>query len=132
MSIETVRLSQRGKEQLMRLKRTTGIKNWNVLCRWALALSLADSTVPLVKEIVTDSNVEMTWKTFGGSASDLYYAHVVHRAYVEANATDDDAVERVFLAHLHRGIGYLAGSQELRNVSDLIGLPQPEDSAQVV
>ena len=44
MSLETVRLSQRGKEQLIKLKRVTGIKQWNVLCRWALCVSLADPT----------------------------------------------------------------------------------------
>ena len=64
MSIETVRISQRGKDQLVKLKRITGIRNWNVLCRWALATSLADPTVPLVRDVKTDSNIEMTWRTF--------------------------------------------------------------------
>jgi len=36
MIMKTVRLSQSSKDQLSRLKGKTGIKNWNILCRWAL------------------------------------------------------------------------------------------------
>jgi DNA sulfur modification protein DndE len=35
MIIKQVRLSQQAKDQLARLKGKTGIKNWNILCRWA-------------------------------------------------------------------------------------------------
>lgn len=35
MPIEHIRLSQQAKEQLTRLKRWTGLKHWNELCRWA-------------------------------------------------------------------------------------------------
>ncbi|WP_435947067.1 DndE family protein [Dryocola sp. BD586] len=34
MSIDNVRLSEKAKQQLITLKRRTGIENWNVLCRW--------------------------------------------------------------------------------------------------
>ena len=34
-----VRVDERAKNQLTTLKRRTGIKNWNVLCRWALCVS---------------------------------------------------------------------------------------------
>ena len=40
--IETVRTSEKGKTQLITLKRRTGIQNWNVLCRWAFCISLKD------------------------------------------------------------------------------------------
>ena len=60
MSLETIRLSEPAKDQLSRVKRTTPIKNWNILCRWALCLSLAEKTVPGPSKIATDSSVEMT------------------------------------------------------------------------
>jgi DNA sulfur modification protein DndE len=120
MTLDTVRISQRGKDQLIRLKRITGIGNWNILCRWALATSLADPTVPLVRDIRTDSNIEMTWRTFGGPWADVYYAHVVLRAHEEAGSVSIDDIEQTFLAHLHRGIGYLAGSPDLRGIADLV------------
>ena len=40
--IETVRISEKGKTQLITLKRRTGIQNWNVLCRWAFCISLKE------------------------------------------------------------------------------------------
>ena len=35
MAIEHIRLSQHAKDQLIKLKRVTGIDHWNELCRWA-------------------------------------------------------------------------------------------------
>ena len=46
MVIETVRIDEQGREQLIRLKRYTGVEFWNVLCRWALCVSLAEPTKP--------------------------------------------------------------------------------------
>jgi DNA sulfur modification protein DndE len=34
--IENVRISEKAKNQLITLKRRTGIQNWNTLCRWGL------------------------------------------------------------------------------------------------
>ena len=36
MAVEHIRLSKQAKNQLIKLKRVTGIEHWNVLCRWAL------------------------------------------------------------------------------------------------
>ncbi|EAX0453961.1 DUF1832 domain-containing protein, partial [Salmonella enterica] len=57
MSIEHVRLSEKAKQQLITLKRRTGIDNWNVLCRWAFCLSLAEKAVPPHEDIITDSSI---------------------------------------------------------------------------
>lgn len=104
MSIETVRLSQQGKDHLVKLKRLTGVKQWNILCRWALATSLSDASLPLVRDVVTDSNVEMSWKTFAGENGDVFAGLIAQRAQLEGR--DEHAV---FTSHLHRGIGELAG-----------------------
>ena len=66
MVIKQVRLSQQAKDQLSRLKAKTGIKNWNILCRWALVYSLSEKTIPTDIPINSDSNLEMSWYTFGG------------------------------------------------------------------
>ena len=66
MIIKQIRISQTAKEQLSRLKGKTGIKNWNILCRWALCYSLSEGTIPTDLNIIADSNVEMSWYTFGG------------------------------------------------------------------
>ena len=38
-AIENIKVSQQAKDRLTKLKRVTGIKNWNVLCRWASAIA---------------------------------------------------------------------------------------------
>lgn len=116
MAIETVRLSQQGKDQLVKLKRLTGVKQWNYLCRWALTASLSDPSLPLVRDVVTDSNVEMTWKTFAGDNGDVYAALVAQRAALEGR--DEYAV---FTSHLHRGIGELAG-QAPKGIEELVAI----------
>jgi DNA sulfur modification protein DndE len=121
MSLETIRLSQPARDQLVWLKRTTGIKNWNVLCRWALAMSLREPSAPLVKEIITDSNVEMSWKTFAGTHGDIYLALLRQRCAVDGEPLTDESLSRTLTIHLHRGIGYLAGNQEIRTIRELVG-----------
>ena len=74
MKVETIRLSQQAKDQLIKMKRWTGLKNWNVLCRWAFCLSIAEESVPPATQIPTDSSVEMSWKVFGGPQQELYWA----------------------------------------------------------
>ncbi|MBC9717836.1 DNA sulfur modification protein DndE [Streptomyces sp. TRM66268-LWL] len=120
MSLDNVRLSQPAKDRLVRLKRTTGITQWNVLCRWALALSLKDPSTPLVKDIVTDSNVEMTWKTFAGQHRDLYLALLKQRCVVDGDEPTDENVAKALTVHLHRGIGYLGGHKEMTRIEGLI------------
>lgn len=122
MSLDNVRLSQSAKDQLVKLKRITGIKNWNTLCRWALTLSLQDPTPPLVREINADSNVEMTWKTFAGTYGDIYMALLKQRCISDGQEPTEENVAHTLMIHLHRGIGHLAGRQDLKSVSDLICL----------
>ena len=76
MIIKQIKLSSQAKEKLSRLKGKTGIKNWDVLCRWALCYSLKENTIPTDVQINADSNVEMSWFTFSGEYSELYEALV--------------------------------------------------------
>jgi DNA sulfur modification protein DndE len=122
MSLETIRLSQTAKDQLVWLKRHTGITHWNVLCRWALALSLRDASTPLVKDIVTDSNVEMSWKTFAGAYGDVYLALLKQRCLSDGEEPTDEAVSRTLIIHIHRGVGFLHGRRDLRSISDFVSL----------
>lgn len=119
MSIETVRLSERAKQQLITLKRRTGIENWNVLCRWALCLSLAERSEPPDENIPSDSSVEMTWRTFGGPHHEVYRALIRQRAQGQrANNTEQFEVD-YFRRHLHRGVSYLLARTEQGQISSL-------------
>jgi DNA sulfur modification protein DndE len=121
MSLDTIRLSQPAKDRLIYLKRTTGISQWNVLCRWALVLSLKDPSTPLVKEIVADSNVEMSWKTFTGQHGDIYLALLKQRCVADGQEPTDDNVARALTIHLHRGVGYLGGHKKMATIEGLVG-----------
>lgn len=120
MLIETLRLSDRSKNQLITLKRRTGIENWNVLCRWAFCLSLKEKTNPRREEGKFSGSLEIAWRTFAGDAADVYLALLqdrCNRAGIER--TKENLTEQLRL-HVERGIGYLAANKEIRGVDDLL------------
>ena len=122
MSLKQIRLSAQAKEQLIRLKTRTGVGQWNVLCRWALCLSLRQPTPPTPLEVPADSNVEMSWQVFGGEAQELYLALLKERCEQDGLGTSDDLLLRQFRLHLHRGISHLATPQAIRSIGDLVRL----------
>lgn len=122
MSIEHIRLSKKAKDQLVRLKVVTGIQQWNILCRWAFCLSLAEKSVPARMKIVTDSNVEMAWKVFGGEHADIYYALLKERCLQDGLEVDEASLAEQFKLHLHRGISYLAGNKNVKGIKDVVTL----------
>jgi len=126
MSIRQIRLSSQAKEQLIRLKTRTGIPQWNILCRWAFCLSLAEPTPPTPIEIPADSNVEMTWHVFGGECHELYLALLKERCVRDRLEIDPDVLNRQFRLHLHRGISYLATPNKVRGIGDLVALAVKE------
>ena len=122
MIIKQVRLSQQSKEQLSRLKAKTGIKNWNILCRWALAYSLSEKTLPTDLPIVADSNLEMSWYTFGGEYYEIYEALIKAWCLQMHLPTDDETVSKYFRLNLERGIAHLCGTGFIKSPDDLIRL----------
>lgn len=117
--IETIRISQQAKEQLSRLKRKTGIQNWNVLCRWALVASLRESDPPVHANHGVESNVEMSWRTFAGDTGSLYYDLVRIRCISAKLPLDQDSIDSQFRLHLHRGIAYLS-SLPIKSIDEFV------------
>lgn len=117
-----IHLSQQSKEQLSRLKGKTGIKNWNILCRWALCYSLSEKTVPTDNASLADSNLEMSWLTFGGEYYEIYEALVKAWCIRMNLSTDEENVEKYFRLNLERGISYLCGTGLIKNLDDLVML----------
>lgn len=119
MPLETVRVSKRDRDHLIKLKRLTRIETWNVLCRWAFCVSLAEPTPPRVERVPADSPIEMTWRTFGGENASLYMALLKQRCRRDGLDLSEATLSEQFRLHLHRGIGYLAGDPDVR---DIVGL----------
>lgn len=126
MDIKQIRLSSEAKDKLARLKGKTGIKNWNVLCRWALCYSLSDGTVPTDIKINSDSNVEMSWYTFAGEYSEIYYALIKAWCVSVDLPADQSTVSKYFKLHLERGISRLSGTNLIKNIEDLLNLTAKE------
>ncbi|MCU0712563.1 MAG: DNA sulfur modification protein DndE [Pirellula sp.] len=123
MAIKQIKLASQGKDQLVRLKSKTGIQQWNILCRWAFCVSIAEDSPPSPVEIPADSNVEMTWHVFGGEYQEIYYALLKERCIRDGiDPTDDSEVNRQFRLHLHRGLGYLSTPNYIRSVADLLAV----------
>jgi DNA sulfur modification protein DndE len=120
MSLDHIRVSEKAKDQLVKLKRVTGIQHWNVLCRWAFCVSLAEPTVPSPVKIPADSTVEMTWRVFGGAYEEIYAALLRQRCQQDGLGSSDEVLAAQFRLHLHRGLAYLAADRGLRSIADLL------------
>ena len=120
--VNSIKLSQTAKDQLTKLKRSTKIEQWNILCRWAFFRSLAEAAPPSVIQIPPDSNLEMSWKVFGGELADISVLALKQRCDQDGLDITPEILSQQFRLHLHRGIGYLAGDSNLRKIEDLVGL----------
>lgn len=130
--LERIRLSKSGRDQLIKLKRYTKIEQWNILCRWGFCRSLAEPTQPSIVPIPADSNLELTWRVFGGEIADLLLLALKQRCYQDGLETDDETLAQQLRLHLHRGISYLAGDPNLKSIEDLLSLvDQQQDSGEL-
>jgi DNA sulfur modification protein DndE len=129
MAIEHIRLAQTARDQLVTLKRRTGIAHWNVLCRWALCRSLAEPAPPPAVKLVLDSSVEMTWRVFAGDQGDVLWALTRFRCHIDGLDLDEETLANQFRLHLHRGIGYLVGDPRVTNVTGLASVALLEEPA---
>ena len=117
--VETLRISQQGREQLIKLRRQTGIEHWNVLCRWAFCVSMRESTAPLKASDKLEGGVEMTWKVFSGDLSEFFSALCLQRAIQDGLPPGQEGAAICLRAHIHRGLAFLASGKDTRTISDL-------------
>lgn len=98
--VETIRIGSQGREQLIKLKRQTKIENWNILCRWAYCVSLAEETKPIAVLENFENSVEMTWKVFSADLSDYFVAATKIRADSDGFDDTPEGMAECFKAHL--------------------------------
>lgn len=122
MIIKQIKLSQKEKDKLIRIKAKTGIESWNVICRWALCYSLADNSIPFGPDVPSDSNVEMSWGTFGGEHQELYDAMFRERCKLDGVENDPVQIAKYFRLHLQRGINALSAKTGPRNMFEILAL----------
>jgi len=123
--IKQIRITQPAKDQLSRLKAKTGLVHWNVLCRWAFCVSIAEPTQPPAMNLGVDSNVELSWQVFAGEYHELYHALIIQRCLDDGlDPSDPATVNEQFRLHLHRGIAHLSATNFIRSIGDLTSLIQ--------
>ena len=120
--IESLRLGSRAKNQLVTLKRKTGIQNWNVLCRWAFVMSLREPSRPRQVNEGLEGGVEMTWRTFGGDHADIYEGLLKSRLQIDGIEVSSGELTQQLRRHIYRGIGYLAATNKVADIAELSSL----------
>lgn len=116
--VETIRIGKLGRDQLIKLRRQTGIENWNILCRWAVCVSLREPTKPAEDSQRLDGGVEMSWKVFAGEYGDVYAALLSYRLTRDGYEESSDGASRFLRAHINRGLSYLSSGFDTKNVMD--------------
>ena len=118
--VDTIRISRIGKDQLIKLRRQTGIEHWNVLCRLAFCASLNEPSPPLINSEKLEGGVEMTWKVFSGEHTDIYAALCNLRSKKDGFPGGQEGNATCLRAHIHRGINFLASGRETKSIGDLV------------
>lgn len=119
--VDNIRLGKQSRDQLVKIKRNTGIETWNIVCRWAFAVSLREETSPPHEKTSKEDGVELTWKVFAGDYSEIIAAML--KADLIARQTNNPELEANSLLHAHirRGLGFLASGSEVRTIEAFFG-----------
>jgi DNA sulfur modification protein DndE len=118
--VETIRISKQGRDQLIKIRRQTGVENWNILCRWALCVSLREPTPPAQPREKLDGGIEMTWKVFAGEDGETLGALVKMRTSRDGLGDQAEGLSKCLRAHINRGLAYLASGKETKSIADFI------------
>lgn len=110
--IDRLRLTAGAKQQLITLKRRTGIEHYNVLCRHAMCLSLANPAPAPDEHLQFANGLEIDWKTFAGDADTTYLNVLVVRSLADEGDASPATVRRTLMQHVHRGLSYLVSRQD--------------------
>ena len=124
INIDTVKTTQNAKNILSRIKSTTGIQNWNTICRWAFCLSLKQESAPRVVDEKLDG-VEMTYETFAGKHSNIYLALLMNSLKKHKLEIHQLNLNKYLRAHINRGISILY-NLKMKNISNLLDLAKKD------
>ena len=110
--IDRIKLTANAKNQLITLKRKTGIAHYNALCRHALCVSLANPSIPPEETLNFNGGLEIDWRTFTGGHEDLYYNLLQIRLIADKATPDEEKIRNALSMHVHRGLSLLSAKNE--------------------
>lgn len=117
--VETVRLSDKSKDLLVKIKRVTGVPTWNVTCRLAFCLSLRDESFPPPAAEGERSAIEMPWKVFAGEFADIYSGLLLQRFNLDQAVMCEITIDECLRRHIFRGLGSLDAITNQKNQGSL-------------
>lgn len=117
--VEHVRVSSKGKEILIKIKRRTGLEHWNEICRIALCRSLSNSN-PLSKnksDKSGESSINMDWKVFAGPFQSEIASLIIYKAHKDKiDIGKKDELTNYIKEHIERGILSMQNIQDLQTL----------------
>lgn len=112
MIVDRIRLTASARNQLIALKRKTSIEHYNVLCRHAFCLSIANPSVPAIEDFVFNGGIDIDLRVFTGGHDAVYLNILLLRMHQDGYPTDETTVRQMLAQHLHRGLSYMASRKE--------------------
>ena len=117
LTIDILRTSSNVKSSLTRIKTITGISNWNIICRWALCLSLKQTSLPREVEEKLDG-VEIDYDTLVGKNKSIYTQLLINNLVAHNVVVDKKNLTKYLYAHVNRGVNIIY-TNKLKNISEL-------------
>ncbi len=136
MSLDiTLRYSKKVRDQLIWMKRQTGLPHYHTLCRWAFCLSMADPTRPKQLQIGGDARerrgksigeeaatFELPWERFGQRDAEILGLILKRRLLTENTESTRENLQHAAQAHIQRGMSRLMAGKKIRSIADLAKL----------
>lgn len=118
--VKRVILSEQGRNNVITIKRRTGLEGNNVIARLGYCYSLSVDSPPTPMLLNGPrSTMEMTWDTFAmGSGPPLILALKVY-CRQHGIPTDELSFAEQFGMHVDRGVGYIAGDPRIQSIETL-------------
>ena len=120
LTIDILRTSSNVKSSLTRIKTITGISNWNIICRWALCLSLKQTSLPREVEEKLDG-VEIDYDTLVGKNKSIYTQLLINNLVAHKVVVDKKNLTKYLYAHVNRGVNIIY-TNKLKDISGLFKL----------
>ena len=118
IKIESLKTTTHIKNVLSSIKRVTGIEYWNVICRWALCISLKQKSLPRLVEEKLDG-VEIDYDVFVGKNNSIYTQLLINNLIKHNIEVTKSNVNKYLYAHVNRGVSILY-NKKMKSIKDLL------------
>ena len=122
LTIDVLKTSTNLKNFLTRIKTNTGIANWNVICRWALCLSLKQTSLPREVDEKLDG-VEIDYDILVGKNKTIYTQLLINNLITHKVEINKRNLTKYLNAHVNRGANIIY-TNKLKDISGLFKLTE--------